>query len=126
MVRADIPAGVQAAQLIHAAGRSSPGNLSPFTYAIALQVDGEISLRALYARLRSAGVAAVLVIEDDPPYTGQAMAIGIPPGPRRPLRPYLSNLALVTQPGRVPGVMTRAVPGSNPGERATNSLGPGK
>lgn len=117
IVRADLPFGAQAAQLIHAAGYSATAPLPEGTYAIALHARDEPELRALAARLAAAGVAHKLIVEDDPPYAGQATAIGITPCNRSPLKPYLAHLALVAQPDRAPGVMTRAAPGLNPGER---------
>ena len=60
-----------------------------------------------------------LIVESDAPYTGQAMAIGIPPMNRKILKPFLSNYALVAQPGRASRVMTSKVQGSNPCGRTT-------
>lgn len=118
MVRADLPFGAQAAQLIHAAGHSANFDMSDGTYAIALHVADEAELRALAARLTAAGINHHLIIESDAPYTDQAMAIGIKPMNRQLLKPFLSSYALVAQSGRVPGVMTQEVQGSNPCERA--------
>jgi hypothetical protein len=97
-VRADLPTGVQAAQLIHAAGQSSPGNLPPGTYAVALTVPDEAALRALADDLGAAGLPRHLVVEDDAPYSGQAMALGIAPGDRKRLKPYLSRYPLLKAP----------------------------
>lgn len=121
VVRADLPFGAQAAQLIHATGQSLLEQHPRSTYAIALHVADEAELRALAQRLTEATIAHVLVIEEDPPYAGQAMAIGLLPTDRKRLKPYLSSYALVAQPGRASRVMTSKVPGSNPGERATSS-----
>lgn len=95
IVRADIPHGAQAAQLIHAAGESSPGNLPESTYAIALSAKDEPELRAVAAKLTEAGFPLTLAIESDEPYTGQAMAIGIAPTDRGALKKYLSSLPLL-------------------------------
>lgn len=120
VVRADLPFGIQAAQLVHAAGYSTKSPLPDGTYAIALHVKDEPALRALAARLYDAGIEHTLVIEEDAPYAGQAMAIGITPtSNRRQLKPYLSSYALVAQSGRALGVMTREALGSNPSERAS-------
>jgi Peptidyl-tRNA hydrolase PTH2 len=118
VVRADLPFGVQAAQLIHATGQSLIEQHSRSTYAVALQVPDEAELRALSARLAAGKIAHTLIIEEDPPYAGQAMAIGILPTDRKRLKPFLSTYALVAQSGRAPRVMTSEAPGSNPGGRA--------
>lgn len=88
------------------------------TYAIALHVSNEAKLRELAARLAAADIPHSLIIEDDPPYSGQAMAIGIQPMCRKILKPFLSTYALVAQSGRASGVMTLKAQGSNPCERA--------
>lgn len=98
VVRADLPIGAQAANLIHAAGQSSPGNLGDGTYAVALTVKDEASLRLLAARLATAGLPHHIAIESDAPYTGQAMAIGIAPNDRKVLKRYLSALPLLRAP----------------------------
>lgn len=122
VVRADIPIGAQAANLIHAAGQSSPGNLGDGTYAVALTVPDEAALRKLGGILQAAGLPHHTAIESDAPYTGQAMAIGIFPCDRKILKPYLSQLPLlkapVAQSGRASGVMIQKDVGSNPTGRA--------
>lgn len=95
LTRADIPAGLQAAQLIHAAGESSPGNLPPHTYAIALTCADEGELNTLSNRLFLAGIKHKRIIESDAPYSGQLMAIGIPPQPRSMLKRHLSSCKLL-------------------------------
>ncbi len=95
ITRADIPAGLQAAQLIHAAGESSPGNLSPHTFAIALVCRTEAELQALSERLFYAGIKHKRIVESDAPFTGQLMALGVPPGKRSELRRYLSSVPLL-------------------------------
>lgn len=122
VVRADIPVGAQAAQLIHAAGYSALQEMPEGTYAIALHVPDEAELRRLAAKLRQAEIPHHLIIESDEPYSGQAMAIGITPMHRRQLKPLLSSYALVAQPGRALGVMTQEVSGSNPAERAISNV----
>ncbi len=95
IVRADLPRGNQAAPLIHAAGHSSPGDLDDTTYAVALTVKDEASLRSLAATLRAFGLLHHLEIENDPPYSGQAMALGIAPMPRHLLKRFLHKLPLL-------------------------------
>lgn len=88
------------------------------TYAIALAAADEAELLALHAQLHSAGIEHKLVIEEDAPYSGQAMAIGIKPMDRKLLKPFLFSYSLVAQSGRAPRVMTWEAAGSNPAERA--------
>ena len=118
VVRADIPFGAQAAQLIHAAGYSVSEPVPDGSYAIALHAKDEAELRALAEKLTAGGIEHKLIIESDPPYAGQAMAIGVRPMDRKRVKPFLSSFALVAQSGRAPGVMTREVSGSNPAKRA--------
>lgn len=78
IVRDDLPRGVIAAQLVHAAGESA-GELAPHTRAVVLAVPDERSLVHVAARLRDLGVAHRLIREPDPPWCGAAMAIGVVP-----------------------------------------------
>jgi hypothetical protein len=55
IVRADLPQGVRSAQIIHAAGESSPGWLPNGTYAVALWRADERSLQREIERLQSRG-----------------------------------------------------------------------
>jgi hypothetical protein len=84
-----------AAQLIHAAGESSPGNLSNETFAVCLAVPGEPELLALEARLIAAGIRHNSIREPDAPWNGQLMSIGICPCERSSVRKLLSNLPLL-------------------------------
>jgi hypothetical protein len=95
IVRADLPHGVQAAQLIHAAGESSPGNIPAHTFAIALHARDEKHLQDIAWSLAVAGIKHNIIMETDPPYGGAAMSIGIPPMDRAVLKPILSSLPLV-------------------------------
>lgn len=122
VVRSDLPVGTQAAQLIHAAGYSVKDPLPEGTYAIALQTQDEAELLALHTVLESASIPHKLIIEEDPPYAGQAMAIGIQPMDRAILKPYLHQFTLVAQSDRAPGVMTQEVAGLNPAERANGAF----
>lgn len=83
------------AQLIHAAGESSDGTLTPGTYAVALAVETEKALDQLASKLEAAGVPIHRVEESTGKYAGQLMAIGIKPGPKSIRGKYLSNLPLV-------------------------------
>lgn len=95
IVRDDLPRGAQSAQLVHAAGESSPGNLSAGTYAIVLSVENERALVHLADRLRVAGVKFVSVFEPDPPYLGAMMAIGLVPARKEVVGKHLSQLRLL-------------------------------
>jgi len=96
IVRRDLPLGTIAAQLIHAAGASSPGALASDTRAIALMVPDEAALAALAARLERAAIDHIAIREPDPPWSGALMAIGIPPFfESRAIRRVLSTLPLL-------------------------------
>ncbi len=94
VVRRDLPIGVIAAQLVHAAGESSPGNLPSSTYAVVLAVPDEAALIALARRLGEAGVAYKAIREPDAPYDNALMALGLVPKKRSELRKYLSEIPL--------------------------------
>jgi len=66
-----------AAQLVHAAGESSPGNLPEGTYAIVLAVPNIAKLLALEKRLVDAGIPHKAIREPDEPYCNDLMSIGI-------------------------------------------------
>jgi hypothetical protein len=86
---------MQCAQLIHAAGESSPGNLPANTFAIALHARDRHHLAEISIKLLKAKIPHNRIFETDHPYDGQLMAIGIPPMPRRKLKRLLSSLPLV-------------------------------
>jgi hypothetical protein len=95
VLRSDLPRGLAGAQLIHAAGESSPGNLPSGTHAVCLVVPGEKELQALEQQLRKGGVKFTSIIESDAPYTGQLMAIGCAPVGKEVLKRFLSSLPLL-------------------------------
>ena len=95
MVRADIPRGLQAAQIIHAAGESSPGNLPSGVHAVCLTVPSEEALRAVADKLAASSIPFVSIIESDAPYTEQFMAIGCVPAGKEVLKRCLSALPLL-------------------------------
>jgi len=74
--------GLMAAQIVHAAGESSPGSLPSGTIAVALWVPDEKALIAVAARLTLAGIAHKRIFEDSEPYKHQLVAIGCVPGPK--------------------------------------------
>ena len=79
--------------LIHAARESSIGlPHNPHEFAIALQCENEDELEELCAGLDYTDIEHIRFIENDAPWTGQLMAIGIRPGPRSKISPHLKNL----------------------------------
>jgi len=99
ITRSDIPRGLQAAQLIHAAGESArlAASLPPGTHAIALEVHNEAALAALGCALDAARITHTKIYENDLPYDGQLMGIGIAPLPRSPqLKRLLGGVKLLT------------------------------
>lgn len=96
IVRADLPRGVQVAQTIHAAGESCEGPVPAGTHAIALAARDETHLREIRDRIWRAGIPHTLICEPDPPYDGQAMAVGLWPTSDRPaVRRVTSDLPLL-------------------------------
>lgn len=90
-----MPLGVTAANVAHAAGESSPGDLPPCTHVVVLAARDEAHLREVAGRLRTAGVSHREVVEVDAPYTGQLMAIGCVPGRKEVVGRTLSSLPLL-------------------------------
>lgn len=84
------------AQLLHAAGESSDGKLSPGTYAVALAADSQLELERTARRLEEHGVPFHRVMESHGQYAGQLMALGIEPGPKSVRGRYLSNMPLLS------------------------------
>lgn len=87
-----------AAQLIHSAGESSPGNLPGGTHAIALTARDSAHLAEISEKLKVNGVSHVPIVENCPPYRGELLAIGVVPAPRSALKRYFSSLPLVQGP----------------------------
>jgi hypothetical protein len=95
IVRTDLPLGLLAAQIVHAAGESAHRPLPPDTHAVVLAVPDEVSLRTVATRLSAAGIEHHLVCEPDAPWYGQAMAIGVCPRDRGAVRRCVSDLPLL-------------------------------
>jgi len=93
--RLDIPFGDLCAQLIHAAGESSPGNLPPDTRAVALGARSELDLLRLEQKLKKKNIPHVAIREPDAPWNGQLMAIGITPCHRSMVKKEVSNFPLI-------------------------------
>lgn len=94
-MRADLPRGIQAAQLVHAAGESAKGPVPPGTYAVVLAVATERLLVQAADTLRRKGIDFVTIFEPDAPYDGAMMAIGIAPARKEALRRHLSAFPLL-------------------------------
>ncbi len=95
VVRTDLPVGIFAAMLVHAAGESSPGGLPTDTHAVVLAARNESDIERIALFLESRGVRLHRIVEDQPPYEGQLMALGLAPGRKEDLRRHLSALPLV-------------------------------
>jgi peptidyl-tRNA hydrolase len=93
-VRPDLPRGLLAAQVTHAAGESSTGKLNPGTYAVVLQADAQ-GLLQLEQLLKDQSVPHRAIRESDEPYTGDLLAIGLCPAPRDQVSKYVSSLPLL-------------------------------
>lgn len=81
--------------MCHAAGESSPGNLPAGTYAVVLAAEGLEQLEELRKALEAAQVPHAAIVENDPPWSGQLMAIGLVPAPKSKLKGLLRRYALL-------------------------------
>jgi len=96
IVRSDLPLGVIAAQLVHAAGESAPGGLPSGTHAVVLGADDEAALQEIEERLFQFNVPFHGVREPDSPWDGALMAIGVVPMvPTKQLRRVTKKLRLL-------------------------------
>jgi hypothetical protein len=98
IVRSDVPTGVQAAMIVHAAGDSAqlPGahRAAPPCIAVALAADPD-ELAALVRALLAEDLPHVLVREPDEPWRDALMAIGVVPMPRARAKRLLAHLRTV-------------------------------
>lgn len=92
VVRADLPIGLLAAQVVHAAGESGPA--ASGTHAVVLAVSKN-ELEGLQARLLAAEVPHRAIVENDAPYTDELMAIGFPPAPKATVYPFVKRFPLL-------------------------------
>lgn len=91
IVRKDLPSGLIAANIIHAAGESSPGNLPKETRAVALTAEDESHLLELENKLKSAEIDFRDIREE-----GQLFALGLlPVSDIAKIRKVTSNLPLL-------------------------------
>ena len=97
IVREDLPLGVLAAQLVHAAGESSPGDLPPHTTAIVLAARDRTHLEMIEVKLLRLGVPHVAIREPDEPWCNELMAIGVVPADKgdKQLRRVTAQLPLL-------------------------------
>jgi len=91
IIRQDLPRGVLAAQMIHAAGESGP--VPRGTHAVALAAKNEQHLLRIEEALRYANVQHKAIREPDPPWNGALMAIGLHPTEEPPR--FLKRLTLI-------------------------------
>jgi len=82
--------------LLHAAGESSDGKLTPGTYAVALGADSEKLLERISSNLKTLKVPHHRVVESSGKYANQLMAIGLPPGPKSERGRWLSDIPLLS------------------------------
>ena len=83
-----------AAQIVHAAGESSPGELPEGTIAVALSATPQ-QLYQLEQRLIKDKIPHKAIREPDEPWHGALVAIGVCPDRKENLRKYFSQLPLV-------------------------------
>lgn len=96
IVRADLPRGTLAAQVVHAAGESSPGRLPAGTRAVVLAARDEAHLARLERALQLGAIPHHAIREPDPPHFHALMAIGIVPvADRGRLTPITGQLPLL-------------------------------
>lgn len=98
IIRNDLPLGTMLAQTTHASGESAScfGQLPSGTHAVVLAAKDEADLLNIEQQLLSASINYRLIREPDPPFNGQAMAIGlIPTNDRKKIRQILSRHPLV-------------------------------
>ena len=94
LVRPDLPRGPLSAQVTHAAGESSPGNLPGGTYAVVLAADTP-QLLQFEERLKAVGLPHKAIRESSGECAGQITAIGVCPDRRSKLKKYFSSLPLL-------------------------------
>ena len=121
IVRPGLDRGMLAAQVLHAAAESADGLHDARTHALALEARSEEELLAMLAEVRARGLRGVEGVEDDPPWSGVLMAIGISPTAKDNLN-FLRHLPLIkTRPGssEKEHCFTAEVAGSSPARGPT-------
>lgn len=97
IVRRDLPLGVLASQIVHAAGESvasyETGACEFYgATAVILEVKDEAKLLDVMYLLRDNGIQHVRINEDSLPYNGALMAIGVIPQERGKVGQLLKDL----------------------------------
>ena len=96
IIRRDLPIGFAAAQIVHASGETSPGDLDSGTFAVVLAAEDESHLIQIANALRDEVIPFKLIREPDAPYLGAATAIGLwPTRNRKSVRKVLGRLPLL-------------------------------
>lgn len=96
IVREDLPRGTLAAQIVHAAGESSPGDLPTNTFAVALAARDEAHLQEIERQLVARKIPHRAIREPDAPWSNALMAIGVVPVfDRAVVKPVTGSLALL-------------------------------
>jgi len=90
-----LPRGLQAAQIAHAAGETGSVTLPQGTHVVVLGVESEEALRKLSHRLASNSIPHKLIRENDPPYSGQATALGVMPQLKSEVKRHLREYRLL-------------------------------
>lgn len=101
IVRRDLPIGILAAMVCHAAGES--GAMYEHLHnerfrgatAVVLEVANENGLLKVIRRLNKHQILHIVVRESDPPYDGQWMAIGLVPVEREKVEHILREYQLL-------------------------------
>lgn len=96
-MRKDIPIGLAAAQVVHAAGESALSRVPKGTHAVVLQVDNQLNLKTISNQLDDKSIDHVVISESDKPYCGELTAIGLMPitsEERDEVKKVLSSLKL--------------------------------
>ena len=97
VVRRDLPLGVLASQIVHAAGESPVERVKSGTHAVVLGVERESDLVQVSDALKLHGIPHTLIEEPDPPFCNQAMAIGVVPIEKSKVKRVLGRLSLLKE-----------------------------
>lgn len=96
VIRQDLPLGALGAQLVHAAGESSPGELPDGTIAVVLAAKSLEHIEHLERKLLRLQIPHRAIREPDAPWNGELMAIGVVPVADRELvKPVTGSLRLL-------------------------------
>jgi hypothetical protein len=96
-VRDDLPRGVLAVNILHAAGESAAGRVDCRTNGVVLSAKNEIELKVFAERCEAKGLRVTPIQETEGPFEGQLMALGIHPDDGREARRWLSSVPLLRE-----------------------------